>query len=406
MIIQNENENQNDTRITPVQKLFITFLARGLIIMSVICNVLFYKDFGVAYGIFGMLLDLSKIAVIIAFVIFSGDIQRNIVEVTGCLIAWVILTIISLGAAYGFLAQINENFEQKRLKSSRIYESHQQAVATAQQRVDSLSQYASLDTSLSGTIATLKGNVSTWEAKKSACPARWFTKCINPAQAKIDHFTEQLRVAQAKLDGYQSYQSALENKDTAMRAFAALDVSSTDAIHALFRDLGAAIGVAPIVVKSSFIILTAIMTELLGSFFMFLMNRFTPNELHLHTGFTHSAQPATQSPAKPLDTWLTHSAHNAHSVQPDNPQQPDQQPVTPLNTGLARNAHSVQNASEQKDFDNIVNALKSGELASASFNALKVFAGLNQKQSTYIRNRLVRDGYAQVGRGNELVLIK
>ncbi len=350
MIIQ--NDNGKDARATFAQRAFITGLAWALIIMSVFCNVLFYKEFGFAYGIFGMLLDLSKIAFITAFMIFSGNSQRYLVEITSCIIAWFALTAVSLGAAYGFLAQINEVFEQERLKSSHIYESHQNAVETAQNRVDSLAQYASLDTSLIGTIAALKGKVSTWQAKYNHCKPRHWTNCFNPAQAKIDQFSEQLLAAQSKFDGHQNYQSAVTSKDAAMNKFASLDVSSANAIHPLFSDLGAGIGYSPNAVKSAFIILTAVLAELVGSLLMFFKNRLTPTK-SVNMGFTEHDNV--------IDTL-----------------------------------HTV--------YIRVVNDIKAGTLKSASYNVLRKKYKLNQFDATNIRDQLIDDGLAVSGRSNELTL--
>ena len=129
---------------------FLTFIAVGLVIMGLICNIIFYSEFGegfssFAYAIIGILLDLAKIAVIGLFVIFVIDFEENLLEVTLCGGVWILLSILSLGAAYGFLSQINEKYEATRLKQSRVFAQHEAAVKMAQTKVEQHSKFASID---------------------------------------------------------------------------------------------------------------------------------------------------------------------------------------------------------------------------------------------------------------------
>uniref|UniRef100_UPI0033657957 hypothetical protein n=1 Tax=Candidatus Albibeggiatoa sp. nov. BB20 TaxID=3162723 RepID=UPI0033657957 len=60
---------------------FLTFIATGLVVMGILCNIIFYSEFGqgfssLVYAIIGLLLDLSKIAIIGLFVIFLADFEK------------------------------------------------------------------------------------------------------------------------------------------------------------------------------------------------------------------------------------------------------------------------------------------------------------------------------------------
>ncbi len=354
---------------------YINLLVILLVTMGIVCNVIFYSSFGtgfssIVYAIIGMLLDLSKIVTIGLFVLFLTDFERYVVQVVLCAVSWFVLSLLSLGAAYGFLSQVNEQFEQKRLIASNVYQAHQGAVDSAQLKVDSLSNFASLDLNgLKSELSAEKTQVGAWQAKYDRCKPRHWTNCFNPAQAKIDIHTAAAAAIQAKIDNNEAYHSAIQHHNSVQQKLATLGTTGAVSAHPLFVNLARATGNDPASIKSFFIFLTSVVVELLASVLIFLKNTLQPPR-----DILHSVQPATLTPVQPLNTGLTREAHN---VQPD---------------GV--------------DFDKIVAALKSGELKNASFNALRAFAGINQKQATAIRDQLIQNGKAQLGRGNELVLIK
>jgi len=54
--------------------------------------------------------------------------------------------VLSLLAGYGFLSQINDQYEAQRLKESAIYAQHQLAVDNAQAQLNGSTNYANVDT--------------------------------------------------------------------------------------------------------------------------------------------------------------------------------------------------------------------------------------------------------------------
>jgi hypothetical protein len=64
------------------------------------------------------------------------DFERQIPETTSSAGMWLVLSILSLFAGYGFLSQINEQYEAMRLKDSDIYAQAKQEVQDAQQKLN------------------------------------------------------------------------------------------------------------------------------------------------------------------------------------------------------------------------------------------------------------------------------
>jgi len=378
---------------------YLNFIATGLVVMGILCNVIFYSEFGqgfssVVYATIGLLLDLTKIAIIGLFVMFIGDFERNLIETTICVITWFVLSVLSFGAAYGFLSQVNERYEVERLRASNIYTQHEDAVQIAQQKLDGLSQYASVNPqSLESQRATLALSIVQWESKKNQCPQNWYTKCINPAQAKIDSLQAELLPVKNKLAGYAAYQAAVQHKQTTVENFSQLDGSNAVQYHPLFVNVGEMTNSNPRSVKSLFILLTSFVTELLASILFFLKARLV------------SAAYVYTQPSSPLRTVSTDAG-----LQPVQPQQLPSQNTAVVPAANTPPAHaapqtvSTANIANTAVYQQIVADVRSKMLINGSFRTLKSKYQLNQNQAAEVRNQLVADGLAVMNR-RELIFV-
>jgi hypothetical protein len=131
---------------------FISLVAYSVIGLGMLCNMIFYSTFGsgatsTLYALIGLLFDLAKIAFVGLFVYFSQQDDDQYFFITAiCLLMWFALSALSLLASYGFLSQINEQYEMARLRETAIYAERQAAVEQAQAKLNQLDEYANVDT--------------------------------------------------------------------------------------------------------------------------------------------------------------------------------------------------------------------------------------------------------------------
>ena len=370
---------------------YLSFIATGLVVMGILCNVIFYSEFGqgfssLVYASIGLLLDLAKITIIGLFVMFIADFEKNIIETTICAAVWFVLSLLSFGAAYGFLSQVNERYEATRLKESNIYVQHENAVKVAQEKLDSLAQYASVNSqSLEAQRSALQADLTHWETKKARCPHNYYTKCINPAQAQINGIQAKLLPLGVQLDGHTAYQSAAQHKQAAIEAFSKLDGSKAVKYHPLFVNVGGLTNSEPRSIKSIFILLTSFVVELLASVLFFLKARLV-SLAYVYT------QPCTQPYTVNTDVGL----------QPVQPVQPQQMQQVAVQNPAAVPALNPQNHTAV--YQQIVADIRAKILTSGSFRTLKAKYKLNQNEIAEIRNQLVADGLAVMNR-RELIFV-
>jgi len=265
---------------------WLLFLTIALLVVSIACNLAFYTSFAVTwfawliYLSVGALFDAVKITVIKLGVKFKNVTQyTNVVLAAG---AWIILTAISLVAAYGFFSLQNQRFESKQLKQSALY---QQAVSNAEKadaQVSDFSRYASIDVdSLKQQHSVLQSELSQAQAKLNACPKNWFTKCIRPAEANIKSINDRLSPILSKIEGHDQYQSAVLHQSNMQKAFENMDSGKaiTAAIHPVFSNMDSlAEGTTAADLKSFFLLITSIVLELLGSIVYYLKTQLALND--------------------------------------------------------------------------------------------------------------------------------
>jgi len=285
----------------------ISLITYGLIGMSIWCNMTFYSTFGsgsssVVYALIGLLLDLAKMALIGFIVYFIREIDRYLTEAALCVGLWLVLSLLSLAAAYGFLSQINEQYEAERLNTSVIYTQHQAAVDNAQAQLDQLAQYASLDTvaitakigSLTAANQTLLNSQSNNSiGQRTGRTVGQMTVHCTENNWYSGHYCGEfinnkasIQQLQARLDGHDRYQSVHAHHQMAQQSFRELTVTGAAAAnqaHPLFFNVGQFTSNPAASVKRGFIFLTSLIFELLASALMFMRFRVTSGSTWVHS---------------------------------------------------------------------------------------------------------------------------
>jgi hypothetical protein len=360
---------------------FLSLVAYGAFSVGLLCNVIFYSGFGngfsaVVYAFVGLLFDLGKVMSIVSFVYFVRDFEQHLTETTICAIMWLVLSVLSLAAAYGFFSQINEKYEAMRLKDSAIYAQHQQAVDTAQAKLDNLAQYANVDTAaITAQIASFQGGndaLFNTVAKNSLGQStgrtvgqmtaqctknNWYTRQYCGKRADNQAQIQQL---QARLHGYERYQSALAHHQTAQKAFNELAITgAANQAHSLFVNIGRLTNNKASSVKEFYILLTSLVVELLSSGLMFVRSKALLASLPTLNPSVNATPVITKTPIEtpPVPTKLT-----------DNTTHPLLERVT-------------------KD-------IATGELTSLSFRSLQRKYQIGSSTAQSIRQAMLREGLA------------
>ena len=130
-------------------------IAMGLffILLGIFLNFQLYTSlasdstlYKVSYGLIGVGLDISKVlcltlGVFLISLKFTGGIIAGIVS----LAFWLVLSAISLSAGWGFSLVVSQDYESKALMGSSQLQSAKASIESAQAKLDSASQYASVD---------------------------------------------------------------------------------------------------------------------------------------------------------------------------------------------------------------------------------------------------------------------
>jgi hypothetical protein len=357
----------------------ISLVAYGVFGIGVLCNLIFYSNFGsgfssLVYAIIGVLFDLAKVVCIVLVVYFARDFERYLTETSIFAMMWLVLSLLSLAAAYGFFSQLNEKYEAMRLKDSAIYAQHKLAVDNAQAKLDSLAQYANVDTAaLTAQIASSQGANERFFntiAKNSLGQSTGRTVGQITAQCTKDNWyarhycgkrldnQAQIQQLQARLDGYQRYQSALAHHQTAQKAFNELAiVGAANQAHPLFVNIGRLTNNNASDVKGFFILLTSLVIELLGNVLMFARSKLLFGPLLKPSVSTAAFMSPTE--ARTIPTKLRDNM-----------------------------AHPL--------VEQVANDIATGELTSLSFRTLQRKYQIGSSTAQFIRQAMLREGLAQM----------
>jgi hypothetical protein len=295
-----------------------SMLILGLILfgVSILTNVQLYSSFSddtlhksTFFGM-GLAFDLSKLLLSLAigalFYTFCAYILASI-----AFIFWLALTLISIMSAFGFMTVVNNAMESKALVSSSAFKSAENAVEKAQIRVDSLSIHANptqatqatsqinrLSTELQtlwNSPATNSINQRTGKSVRTmlnSCPGKSFYHrkyCL-----KINKLENKIVQSKDLINGHTEYLGAVAAKEARLKEMSAMNVQNagiTNHVHPMFIGLAAIRGRSADYVKYEFLIASAIICELLGSFMLVLYSRLKrsiPNMPNTHINIDYA----------------------------------------------------------------------------------------------------------------------
>jgi hypothetical protein len=277
---------------------FISLIAYSLFGLDIVCNVIFYSQFAggfgsVFYATTGLLFDLAKVASIILFVYFVRQFEQFITETTICTVIWFVLSLLSLGATYDLLSQLNNEYEVMPPKDSippkdsPIYAQHKSAIDNAQTKRDELASanvntaaitaqitlYRGTNDALFSTLGKNTIGQSTGRTKgqiTAQCSEdNWYTR--HYCGKWLSHHAE-IQQLQVRLHGYQPYQSAFAHHQTAQNAFSELAIiGAANQAHPSSVNVGKLTHNSS--VKGFIILLASLLVELLTSGLMFVRSK-------------------------------------------------------------------------------------------------------------------------------------
>jgi hypothetical protein len=367
-------------------KRVLTFLMFGLAVAGIACNVQFYSSVsdGIGsffYGTIGLLFDVSKLTLIVLAVYFYY--RNSINHALASMAGWVVLSGISLVAAYGFFGVLNAEYEQKQLAQSNVYAMSKQSVETANAKVESLSQYADADyvrlaeiekkkletqrnKILHGPIQNSLGTtVGSLDKMTSGCTANnWYSRKYCGQLTEIDNKISEL---DERINGYGLYISAVKHRDSAMANLTGLNPASVEqAHHPVFIMLATVMATTAHDVKAWFLLLTSFVLEALASLLFYLRASLS------HSEGTVSVQNGTISAKfyqeKKTDTLKTQSPPS------------DALSAKPGTISVKNDVLSV--------FERVKGEILKGNLDTPSYKKLRGF-GLKDSQIKQVREMLV-----------------
>lgn len=271
-----------------LQKVILT-IGFFLIAISLYCSFLLYTSFSnqlsdqMAWGGMGLGLDSFKnIALLAAFALWSLNLfaARVLALVVG--LAYVLLTILSFTAFFGFMSTVQHKLEGEAVIASAQYRSLKTNVENAERAVQDLSRHADPQAvqearqhlqQAQGRIDEAKQGLSRW-AEPDCTPKR--NSRGQPFTSRAVEWCDKLRAIESELapwqetiDGYQRYQAALAHHERSLAELAALDTGqssiSETTMHPMFIDLGKLLAQAPDEMKVAFMFISSAAAEILGT---------------------------------------------------------------------------------------------------------------------------------------------
>lgn len=193
------------------------------LLLSVIMGMQFYSS--LAHNVIGQVTYVTAGALLTCLVVLTLSIalysfQKGFAIMgTMLTILWITLISLEILAEFGFLATQQERRAMEVAANSSQAKRAGDSLDSATAKVENLSQYASADiNALQGELAGLQAELDGAEAKLAGCPSNYVTKCKNPARAEISRIEKKMEPLTTQINGYQSYQAALANKDNASKA--------------------------------------------------------------------------------------------------------------------------------------------------------------------------------------------
>lgn len=233
----------------------------------------------VTWGGIGFFFDVAKIG----FLIIAGyiwTVSNKPFVAVGAIVLFCCLTFVSLNTLFGYTSKVTQETEKREAINSMGFKAAQASLDSSTQKLESLSGYAALDSAaLQSQLDGLLKKKAGYEAELASCPKDYITKCIRPAQSKIQAVSAEIAPLQSQFQGYQSYQGALATRERALQESksALSSGASMETMHPMFTN-GARflkssfdIEITPQDYKVWFLALSSVLCELVASYLLFVV---------------------------------------------------------------------------------------------------------------------------------------
>ena len=240
------------------------------------------------WALMGFVFDVIKIAMLLIAGVLWTIFHRPFAGVLA-LVAWLVLTGLSLSTLFGYTSKVTAESERKAAVGSMSYRQAQASLDITNKRLEGLVGYASLDaSSIQSELDNLLVRKIQAESDLAACPRNYVTNCIKPAKTKLAQLDAQIAPLQEQLAGYREYQGLNSLKERSLNdSKAALARgASIESLHpmfingsTLFRDVFD-VNVTGYQLKVWFLAISAVLCELLASFTLFVVAAMGGKNFH------------------------------------------------------------------------------------------------------------------------------
>jgi len=279
-----------------INSLRMTLLIVGVTLLAIamFANVNLYVSLAstpvdkATWGIMGFAFDVAKVTLlIISGVLWSY--YRKPFAALFSFIFWLILTVVSLATLFGYTSKVTQESERQAAINSMGYKSAQSELENSESRLATMAGVAAIDAgALQAKYDSLSQRKQAAEATLNACPRNHLTKCINPANAKLDAIQRDLAPIASQLSQVQEYRGLQVAKSVAIESSrsALASGASEDVLHPMFSN-GAIILNELFKWQSTgrelkvwFLAISAFLCELLASFLLLIVATIGGRNLH------------------------------------------------------------------------------------------------------------------------------
>jgi hypothetical protein len=279
--------------INSIQKVFLV-VGTLLLLIAMFANVNLYVSLAstlvdkATWALMGLLFDVLKIMSLIVCGVLFTFYNRPFAALLAFLF-WLVLTGVSLFSLFGYTSLVTQESERQAALNSMGYKSAQSSLENSETRLAAMAGVAAIDAgALQAKFDALTQRKASVEAELAACPRNYITKCLNPANAKLEAIQRELAPIATQLGQVHEYRGlqaakagAIESTRTALAGGA-----SEDVLHPMF--VNGAIVLNDLFhfkcngnqLKIWFLALSAVLCELLASYALFLVSVFGGRNLH------------------------------------------------------------------------------------------------------------------------------
>ena len=255
----------------------------------------------VVFSIIGVSFDILKLIIIIFCGVLWSRGHALMSLIAG--LFWLCLTAISSFSAFGFTSASIQAVEEKKAAASEQVNRKREQLDQTTQQINALASVAALNIPvLKMEHATLEQQLIAARTKLSKCPPKYFVNCQDPANAKIDSLTTQIRPLSAKIGQHERYSGLLEYKKVLDTEYNTLlnGGGAVAAVSPIFSIPANVLKIDAVKIKFYFLSISALILELGSSFLVLVITTVFNSHKRAQNGNIYDSH-ATASNA-PINT--------------------------------------------------------------------------------------------------------